>query len=451
LVQHSGFGAVERTVLWGKRENGLPGEDRKSDAHGWLSDRIVSVTRGADADRDGARIRLHSQDPFFRLQFVSIYVRDQDRSLRFYVEQLGFRLISDVRFASGNRWIEVSPPDGTASLALMLADPANPYDRQPGESGPVTFVTEDIQAKYKELCARGVTFTVPLQVPAWGGTFCRFEDPDGNPFVIAGFDEITREVETRRREFAARQEAERRAAQELEIATQVQARLFPHRRPPVPGLDYAGVCIQARSVGGDYYDFLDLGTGRVALVVADIAGKGIAAALLMANLQANLRSQCVHAVEHPGGVLNLVNRLVYENTDAHAYATLFLAEFDHRDGSLRYANCGHLPALLLREDGSVERLEATCTVIGMFDEWQCTLAETRIRPGDLLALHTDGLTESPNADGEEFGEERLIEALRRHGGLRAEDLVGEVVADVRRFSTGGQYDDITLIAARREA
>lgn len=434
-----------------ERETALSGELPKSDPHDWLSDRIVSVTRGTDADRDGARIRLDSQDPFLRLQFVSIYVRDQERSLRFYIDHLGFRLISDVRFASGNRWIEVSPPDGSASLALMLADPANPHDRQPGQSGPVTFVTEDIHAKYKELCARGVNFTVPLQIPAWGGTFCRFEDPDGNPFVIAGFDEITREVEARRRDFAAQQEAERRAAQELEIATQVQARLFPQRRPVVPGLDYAGVCIQARSVGGDYYDFLDLGTGRVALVVGDIAGKGIAAALLMANLQANLRSQCVNAVEHPGRVLNLVNRLLYENTDAHAYATLFLAEFDHRDGSLRYASCGHLPALLLREYGSIERLEPTCTVIGMFDGWQCKLAETRIEPGDVLALYTDGLTESPNSGGDEFGEDRLIEALIRHRRLRAEDLVSAVVADARRFSTCEQYDDITLIVARREA
>jgi serine phosphatase RsbU (regulator of sigma subunit)/catechol 2,3-dioxygenase-like lactoylglutathione lyase family enzyme len=425
-------------------------DEPKPAPHDWLSDRIVSITHGPDHARDGATVRMDRQDPFFSLQFVQVFVRDQERSLRFFIDQLGFRLISDVRFASGNRWLHISPPDGTASLALMLAAPNDPASRQPGQSCPVTFFTEDFDRKYKELCDRGVKIAIPPQAPAWGGTFCRFEDPDGNPFDMAGFDEITQGVERRRRQIAEQQEAERRAAQELEIATQVQARLFPQRLPPVPGLDYAGVCLQARSVGGDYYDFLDLGTERVALVAGDIAGKGIAAALLMANLQANLRSQCVNAVEHPDRVLNFVNRLLYENTDAHAYATLFFAEFDHRTGCLRYANCGHLAALVLRSDDVIERLEPTCTVIGMFQEWRCTLADSRIQSGDLLAIYTDGLTESPSAANEEFGEPRLIDTLERHRHLPAHDLVRAVIADVRRFSTCEQFDDITLIVARRK-
>lgn len=418
--------------------------------HSWLSDRIVSITHGPDYARDGGTVRMDPLDPFLSLQLVQVFVRDQERSLRFFIDQLGFRLIADARFASGNRWIHIGPPDGTAGLAIVLADPRNPNTRQPGQSSPVTFFTEDFDGKYKELCDRGVKFTISPQSPAWGGTFCRFEDPDGNPFDLAGFDDITRGVERRRRQIAAQQEAERRAAQELEIAKQVQARLFPQRLPPVPGLDYAGLCIQARSVGGDYYDFLDLGNGRVALVVGDIAGKGIAAALLMANLQANLRSQCVHAAEHPDRVLSFVNRLLYENTDAHAYATLFFAEFDHRDGSLRYANCGHLPALLLRANGNIERLEPTSTVMGMFPDWQCVLAGAQIHPGDVLALYTDGLTESPNARGEEFGEERLIAALTHHCRLPVQDFVHAVIGELRRFSTCDQYDDITLILARRE-
>jgi serine phosphatase RsbU (regulator of sigma subunit)/catechol 2,3-dioxygenase-like lactoylglutathione lyase family enzyme len=417
--------------------------------HDWLSDRIVSVTHGPDYDRDGTTVRMDRQDPFFSLQFVQVFVRDQERSLRFFIDQLGFRLISDVRFASGMRWLHISPPDGTANLALMLTEPSNPNSRQPGQSSPVTFFTEDFQRKYQELYERGVKISIPPQTPAWGGTFCRFEDPDGNPFDMAGFDEITQGVERRRRQIAERKEAELRAAQELQIATQVQARLFPQQLPAVPGLDYAGVCRQARSVGGDYYDFLDLGTGRVGLVVGDIAGKGIAAALLMANLQANLRSQCVNAVEHPDKVLNLVNRLLYENTDANAYATLFFAEFDHRSGRVRYANCGHLAALVLRGDGTIERLDPTCTVIGMFDDWQCAMTETRLDAGDFLALYTDGLTESPNAREEEFGEERLAAALRRNRHLAANEFVGAVVEDVKLFSTCEQFDDITLIIAKR--
>ncbi len=202
-------------------------------------------------------------------------------------------------------------------------------------------------------------------------------------------------------------------------------------------------------MGGDYYDFLDLGTERIALVVGDIAGKGIAAALLMANLQANLRSQCVNAVEHPDKVLNLLNRLLYENTDANAYATLFFAEFDHRTGRVRYANCGHLAALVLRGDDTIERLEPTCTVIGMFEDWRCAMAESRLDAGDILALYTDGLTESPNVQGVEFGEERLAAALGHHRHLAANEFVGAVVEEVRSFSTCEPFDDITLIIAKR--
>ena len=416
----------------------------------WLSDRIASVTEGSSSLLpDFSGVRLDREGQFLRMQFVSVYVRDQDRSLRFFVDQLGFELVVDVRFASGNRFVQVTPPDGTCSLTLMLPRPGSEEEELVGRSGSVSFVTEDVPAKYGQWSARGVNFTMPPQNPAWGGVFCRFEDPDGNPFMLIGFDEVNRELEARRRALIERLEAERRAAQELEIAKQVQARLFPERLPPVPGLDYAGVCMQARSVGGDYYDFLDLGTERVAMVVGDIAGKGIAAALLMANLQANLRSQSVCAVENPERVLNSVHRLLYENTDANVYATLFFAEYDHRNGRLRYANCGHLPALVLRRDDSIERLEPTCTVIGMFQDWQCTMAESRMDPGDILAIYTDGLTEAFNAAGEEFGEERLMEALRRHRDLGARELVGAVVDEVKRFSTCEQYDDITLIVARR--
>ena len=231
---------------------------------------------------------------------------------------------------------------------------------------------------------------------------------------LVGFDEVSREIEAQRRAVAEKQEAERRAAQELEIAKQVQARLFPQTLPPLQTLEYAGICIQARQVGGDYYDFLDLGRERLGLVIGDIAGKGIAAALLMANLQANLRSQCAIALDQPQRFLRSVNQLFYENTVDSAYATLFFAEYDDRTRRLRYANCGHLPALLLRRDDTLERLDSTCTVLGIFKEWDCSIGECRLSRGDTLVLYTDGITESFNDAEEEFGEQRLIEALRRH-------------------------------------
>lgn len=261
-------------------------------------------------------------------------------------------------------------------------------------------------------------------------------------------DEVIQAAEAYRRAMAAKLESERRAAQELEIAKEFQARLFPQALPPLRTLDYAGICLQARQVGGDYYDFLDLGRERLGLVISDISGKGIAAALLMANLQANLRSQCAIAWEQPQRLLRSVNQLFYENTTDSAYATLFFAEYDDRVGRLRYANCGHLSALLLRSDGTVERLHSTCTVLGLFKEWDCLITETLLFSGDTLALYTDGITESFNDAQEEFGERRLIEALRRRRELSSGALLGSIIDEVKQFSPHEQDDDITLIVAK---
>jgi len=428
--------------------------ERPSDdsASTWLSDRIVSVQTDPEIAQYRSRspFRLDAKDPYLRLQFVPIFVRDQERSLHFYIDQLGFRLLVDVRFASGNRWIQVSPPDGTATLTLVLPRGLD-EEKFVGHSAAVSFLTEDVETKYREWTERGVKFTLRPQTPSWGGIFCMFEDIDGNPFVLTGFDDATREIEEGRRAVSEHIEAERRAAQELEIAKQVQARLFPQQLPEVPGLDYAGLCLQARSVGGDYYDFLSIGSGRTAFVVGDIAGKGIAGALLMANLQANLRSQFIQAGERPEQVLSYVNRLLFANTAENAYATLFYADLNHTTGCVRYANCGHLPALILRTGGAVEKLEANTTVLGLFEEWQCSMMEGCLGPGDVLALYTDGVTESPNAADEEFGEERLIATLHRHRALPAKEMATAVVDEVVRFSAREQFDDITLIIAKRTA
>jgi serine phosphatase RsbU (regulator of sigma subunit)/biotin operon repressor len=261
-------------------------------------------------------------------------------------------------------------------------------------------------------------------------------------------DEVNQAVKAYRRAIAAKLESERRVAQELEIAKEVQARLFPQALPPLRTLDYAGMCLQARHVGGDYYDFLDLGRERLGLVIGDISGKGIAAALLMANLQANLRSQCAIALEQPQQLLRSVNQRFYENTTDSAYATLFFSEYDDQAQRLRYANCGHLSALLLRSDGSVERLHSTCTVVGLFEEWDCSITETRLFFGDTLLLHTDGITESFNDAEEEFGEQRLLESLRRHRELSSATLLHAIVDEVKQFSPHEQDDDITLIVAK---
>jgi serine phosphatase RsbU (regulator of sigma subunit) len=287
--------------------------------------------------------------------------------------------------------------------------------------------------------------------PAWGSGRARyalFEDVDGNSFSLIEFDEATRSLEAERRDRAAKLEADRQVAHDLAIAKQVQARLFPQRQPAIRTLTYAGICHPARTVAGDYYDFLDLGNGKLGLVLADIAGKGIGAALLMANLQAALRSQVATAWEHPERFLRSVNQLLYENTDAGNYATLFFAEYDDNTRKVRYSNCGHPPALLVRGDDSLERLEATSTVVGLFEKWECTMEERELCPGDAVLLYTDGVTEAVSGEGEEFGEERLLEAARQHGQLSLPELLVAVTDQARKFSAYEQADDITLIIAK---
>jgi serine phosphatase RsbU (regulator of sigma subunit) len=286
------------------------------------------------------------------------------------------------------------------------------------------------------------------ETPIWGGIVARFRDIDGNSFSLVSFDELTHAMEAQRRVIAAKHESERRAAHELEIAKHVQSRLFPQTLPPLATLEYSGVCIQARQVGGDYYDFLDLGQGRLGFVIADISGKGIAAALLMANLQANLRSLCAIAQQQPRHLLCTVNQLFCENTSDGAFATLFFAEYDDSTRLLRYANCGHLPALLLRDNSSVTRLGATATVLGIFKKWDCEVGECQITPGDILALYTDGITESFNHDSEEYGESRLLDSLRRHRTLPSQAALASMVDEVLHFSPQEQHDDITLILAK---
>jgi serine phosphatase RsbU (regulator of sigma subunit)/catechol 2,3-dioxygenase-like lactoylglutathione lyase family enzyme len=419
-------------------------------------------------------LRADRRDPYLRLYAVNVFVRDQERSLRFYVDQLGFHVAFDTRLQSGERWVAVTPPDGTAILVLIEPKPKSEEQKLIGRSTQVVFVTEDVAAKFKEWSRRGVRFlstprlrrlkferqdgstrqAVPSmllgeQSPIWGGVFARFRDIDGNSFSLVSFDEVTHAVEMQRRALAEKLEADRRAAQELEIAKQVQARLFPQNLPKLRSLDYAGICIQAKQVGGDYYDFLNLGRDRLGLVIGDISGKGMPAALLMANLQANLRSQCAIALEQPERFLQSVNQLFCENTPDGAYATLFFAEYEDITGRLRYVNCGHWSALVLRGDNSVEHLESTSTVLGLFRKWDCAVGERQIFPGDSLALYTDGITESRNADDEEFGERRLIDALQRSRNGSCQNALETVVEEVRRFGAHEQQDDITLIVAKR--
>jgi serine phosphatase RsbU (regulator of sigma subunit) len=248
-------------------------------------------------------------------------------------------------------------------------------------------------------------------------------------------------------QLAERMDAERRVDREIAIAREVQGRLFPQRVPQLKHLELAARCIQARSVGGDYYDFLELGPQQTGFVIADISGKGVHAALRMANLQAHLRSQAGSAPQDPLRVLRQVNRMLCESSAAGHFATLFLVVYSDASRRLTYINCGHNPPLCVRHDGQVERFEATATVLGAFTEWECALGRSTLAPGDLLVAYSDGITEAARGE-EHFGEERLLEVLRAHADASPDTIVSAVLASVMEFGASDQSDDLTLLVAR---
>jgi sigma-B regulation protein RsbU (phosphoserine phosphatase) len=242
--------------------------------------------------------------------------------------------------------------------------------------------------------------------------------------------------------------AEGRAADDLRIAGQVQRKLFPHKSPTLRTLQYSAYCRQAGPVGGDYYDFLDLGPGRLGLVLADICGKGVAAALLMANLQASLRSQRGQAWDDLPGVIQSVNHLFCDSTEHERYATLFFGCYDDAGRTLRYVNCGHYPPLLVRAAEGVTRLDSTATVLGLFDRVEVAVGQVELGPGDLLAIFSDGVIEARGRDGEEFGEERLVRLLQRNRGREIAELPPVLSDALMTYAAFGQEDDLTLVVAR---
>jgi serine phosphatase RsbU (regulator of sigma subunit) len=264
---------------------------------------------------------------------------------------------------------------------------------------------------------------------------------------VAGQSGIALENIHMAEEIAGRMEAEKRVAREIGIARDVQGRLLPQIVPRLESLELAAHCIQARSVGGDYYDFLDLGPHQVGMVLADVSGKGIQAALLMANLQAHLRSQSGIAPDDPVRVLRQVNRMLWKSTDTGHFATLFLGVYGDASRRLTFVNCGHNPPICLRRDGSVELLAATATVLGAFEEWECSLGSTELAPGDLLVAYSDGITEASRGP-DQYGEERLVQVVRDHAHRSAEEIAAAILGSVQEFGAGEQSDDLTLMVAR---
>lgn len=239
-----------------------------------------------------------------------------------------------------------------------------------------------------------------------------------------------------------------RLSRELEIAREVQQRLLPQTLPVIEGLDYAGICRAALGVGGDYYDFLALPDGNLGLAIGDVSGKGVPAALLMASLQASLRGLAISGSADLAALMSNLNRLICDATEDHRFATFFYGQYEPRTRRLTYVNAGHDPPMLFR-GAEVIRLETGGMIVGWLPSAVYTQQTLELEPGDLLVAFTDGVSEAQNADRQEWGERRLIDAVSRARGLPAGDLLRHILAAADAFAAGApQFDDMTLVAAR---
>jgi sigma-B regulation protein RsbU (phosphoserine phosphatase) len=240
-----------------------------------------------------------------------------------------------------------------------------------------------------------------------------------------------------------------RLEEELRLAREIQDRLLPARPPAVPGMDLAGLSLPAREIGGDYFDYLALEGGRVAIALADVSGKGVPAALLMSSFRASLRSQDLAALG-PAEALSRINRFLHASVEPGKFITAFLAVIDPPTGSIRYVNAGHEPPVLLALGESIQELGQGGLILGVVPDAVYEESEARLEKGSLLAVFSDGVTEARRGDGEFYGPERLLTLLRSADGESAKGLADRLVREVRAFAGDApQYDDITLVLAKR--
>jgi phosphoserine phosphatase RsbU/P len=249
----------------------------------------------------------------------------------------------------------------------------------------------------------------------------------------------------------ANQAAEReRMNREIEIAREVQQRLFPQSIPRVAGVGLAGFCRPASEVGGDYYDLIEMENGHLGFAIGDVSGKGISASLIMASLRASLRGLLL---DEPGDLANMmqkVNRLVYEASSSSRYATFFFATFTPQTREFRYVNAGHNSPLLLKQaSGEVQRLEACGPVVGMLPLASYEARSLILEPGDLLIAYTDGISEAMTAEDEEWGEDRMVQAVPRRPTASAAEVLEEIFRSADEFTAGAeQHDDMTLLVMK---
>jgi sigma-B regulation protein RsbU (phosphoserine phosphatase) len=233
-------------------------------------------------------------------------------------------------------------------------------------------------------------------------------------------------------------------AAELQQAREIQQNLLPKKVPQVAGFEIAGAWEPAKVVGGDYYDVIALSETKLGLCIADVSGKGISAALLMANVQAAVRAFATESAP-PSEICGRLNSVLCTNTATDKFVTLFYGVLDAKAGTLQFTNAGHLCPVVIGSDGRVVRLENNGALLGVFPDWKYEVAAVQLASGDTLVLFTDGITEAANEQGEEFGEERLIESLARLRRSGSEELQSQLLMHVKQFCNRALADDATLI------
>ena len=306
-----------------------------------------------------------------------------------------------------------------------------------------------------DLCrrVRGEGFSAPilmLSARSQEGDRVLGLDLGANDYVSKPFSlrELLARVRALLRHEREHHQDEERLTSELKMAEQVQQELFPKVLPKVPGLDYAGICRPARGVSGDYYDFLALGEGKLGLLLADVSGKGMSAALLGASLHAAVRANAPASGVRCGEVLAKANALLFETTTAERYATVFYGAYDPASRMLTYANAGHCPPLLVRQ-GACTRLDSITAPAGLLPVMPALEGSIELASGDWLLIFSDGIPEATNEAGEEFGDDGLLNALGRLGDGTAAEVCEGIVNEVRHHvRQQRQADDITLIAVR---
>jgi sigma-B regulation protein RsbU (phosphoserine phosphatase) len=248
------------------------------------------------------------------------------------------------------------------------------------------------------------------------------------------------EARVREEALIHQQEQEREIAE----AKAIQEKLLPREIPQMPGYEIASAWQSARLVGGDYFDILPLDKKMLGICIADVAGKGMPAALLMSNLQAAVRGLSTLSVA-PHLLCSRLNSIVHRNTDSDRFITFFYAQLEGSSGCLTYVNAGHNAPFVIRADGSHERLHVGGAVLGVFASCIYEMGSAQLFPGDRVVLFTDGVTEASNLAGEEFGETRLLRLLQNHRTLSADELQAKILAVVAEFSGGRWQDDATLL------